>query len=108
LGETARALAALLIRADILPRLAKLVALVLEAISFAIAIGIHMTLNYLANALFHSKFPLALEFLDVVFTIAFSVIYIQLTYDMVLVFVPWLRPRQKSPVVEQTAVVKPE
>lgn len=69
----------------------KVLLLVLDVACLAVAVGAHKVVDLLSEWVIPPDWTYLSKFLVAVFAIAFSLIYIHLAWDMVLLFVPWLR-----------------
>ena len=80
----------------------KVLLLAVDVLFFAVAVGIHRTLDILAKWAIPAKWGDLQFVVTAAFAVAFVLVYLRLVYDMLLLFIPSLRPKPKS-VVESTA-----
>jgi|ERR1035437_1324936 uncharacterized metal-binding protein len=73
----------------------------------AAVVGLHKIVEALASWAIPPDWEKLKTVLTVVFAGAFSLVYIHLVLDMVMIFLPWLRGKPKTPpVVNTTTMVK--
>lgn len=75
--------------------LLKLLYAALQITGMTFLVVLHWGLDYIADFLMHDQIEHALKLVDAMLVLAFIVISLQLVYDMVVLFVPWLRQHRR-------------
>ncbi len=67
-----------------------------ETLLFVLAVGVHLLLGKLADIVLGSEFTAMKQIAHGVFAVAFLLVYLSITYRMVLIFIPELRIGKES------------
>lgn len=73
----------------------RLLAALVTAAALAGFVGIHWCMDRLAGFVLHD-YPQNLKIITAIFIAGFGVVYAVLVFDMVMIFIPWLRRRQRQ------------
>jgi hypothetical protein len=74
----------------------KILLLAVDVACLAAAVGLHKFVDLIAERVIPAEWVPFRKLLTAAFAVAFSLIYIHLVFDMVLIFVPWFRRKPRS------------
>ena len=77
----------------------------IDVACLAVVVGLHKVVEALASWVIPADWEKLKTVLTVVFAGAFSLVYIHLVVDMVMIFMPWLRGKPKTPPSANTATI---
>jgi hypothetical protein len=75
--------------------LIKVFLLALDVACLAAVVGLHKVVDLLSGWVIPPEWTAIRQFLAATFACAFALIYVHFAFDMVLIFVPWLRGKPK-------------